>query len=79
MRIRDIISERKLTQAAAARLLDLDQPKVSALVRGRVQGFSIDRLFRLLHTLGQDIEINIKPNRSRNKSQRRSVKVDAHL
>ena len=32
--IRDVIAERKLTQAKAAELLGLDQPKVSTLVRG---------------------------------------------
>jgi predicted XRE-type DNA-binding protein len=36
--IRSIITERKLTQASAARILGLDQPKVSALVRGKVDG-----------------------------------------
>jgi predicted XRE-type DNA-binding protein len=59
--IRDIISGRKLTQAQAAELLGLDQPKVSALVRGRVAGFSIDRLLRFLNALGQQVEINIRP------------------
>jgi predicted XRE-type DNA-binding protein len=61
-RIRDVIAERKLTQAKAADLLGLDQPKVSALVRGRVEGYSIDRLFRLLNALGQRVEITVRPN-----------------
>src|SRR5689334_20336023 len=60
-RIRDLIAERTLTQAKAAKLLGLDQPKVSALVRGRVEGYSIDRLFRFLNALGQRVEITIKP------------------
>ena len=47
-RIRSLITERKLTQAKAAELLGLDEPKVSALVRGRVEGYTIDRLFRFL-------------------------------
>ena len=51
-RIRDVIKERNLTQARAAELLGLDQPKVSALVRGRVNGYSIDRIFRFLNVLG---------------------------
>ncbi len=62
-RIRDLIAERKLTQAEAAELLGLDQPKVSALVRGRVEGYTIDRLFRFLTALGQRIEITVRPNR----------------
>jgi len=61
-RIRNLIAERKLTQVKAAKLLGLDQPKVSALVRGRVEGYSIDRLFRFLNALGQRVEITVRPN-----------------
>jgi predicted XRE-type DNA-binding protein len=43
-RIADIIAERKLTQVRAAKLLGIDQPKVSALLRGKLDGFSTDRL-----------------------------------
>lgn len=60
-RIRELIRERKLTQAAAAELLGIDQPKVSGLVRGRLDGFSIDRLFRFLNALGQRVEITLTP------------------
>lgn len=60
-RIRGLIAGRKLTQAKAAELLGLDQPKVSALVRGRVEGYSIDRLFRFLNALGQQVEITVRP------------------
>src|SRR5690242_2792141 len=60
-RIRRLIEERKLTQVKAAKLLGLDQPKVSALVRGRVEGYSIDRLFRFLNALGQEVEITVRP------------------
>lgn len=61
-RIRDLIAERKLSQVKAAKLLGLDQPKVSALVRGRVAGYSIERLFRFLNALGQRVEITVGPN-----------------
>jgi predicted XRE-type DNA-binding protein len=47
-RIADIIAEQKLTQAKAAKVLGIDQPKVSALLRGKLDGFSLDRLFRFL-------------------------------
>jgi predicted XRE-type DNA-binding protein len=60
--IRGLIAERKLTQAKAAELLGIDQPKVSALVRGRVEGYTIDRLFRFLTALGQRVEITVRPN-----------------
>jgi predicted XRE-type DNA-binding protein len=63
-RIRELIEERKLTQVKAAKLLGLDQPKVSALIRGRVEGYSIDRLFRFLTALGQRVEITVSPNAS---------------
>lgn len=61
-RIRDLIGERKLTQAKAADLLGIDQPKVSALLRGRTDGYTLDRLFRFLNALGQRIEIAVRPN-----------------
>ena len=57
-----LIQERKLTQAKAAKLLGIDQPKVSMLLRGRLTGFSIERLMRFLLRLGQDIKISVQPN-----------------
>ena len=60
-RICDIIAERKLTQVRAAKLLGIDQPKISALMRGKLDGFSTDRLFRFLNALGSDVEIVIRP------------------
>ena len=59
-RIADLIAERKLTQARAAKLLDIDPPKVSALLRGQLDGFSTDRLFRFLNALGSDVEIVVR-------------------
>jgi predicted XRE-type DNA-binding protein len=38
---------------------------VSALLWGRLEGFSSDRLFRFLNVLGQEIEIVIRQNRKR--------------
>src|SRR4051795_3901539 len=61
--ISDIIAERKPTQARAAKVLGIDQPKVSALLRGKLDGFSIDRLFRFLNALGRDVEISVRPAR----------------
>lgn len=58
-----IVNRQHLTQREAARRLGIDQPKVSALVRGRLEGFSIDRLIRFLVTLDQDVDIVIKPAR----------------
>jgi predicted XRE-type DNA-binding protein len=58
--IRDAIKRRRLTQVEAAALTGLDQPKVSALVNGRLTGFSSDRLVRCLTALGQDVEIIVR-------------------
>jgi predicted XRE-type DNA-binding protein len=55
------IERQGLTQAAAAQILEVDQPKVSALIRGRLAGFSLDRLVRFLVLLGSDVEIVVKP------------------
>jgi len=62
-KILDILEDRKLTQTQAASLLGIDQPKISALKRGRLSGFSLERLFRFLLRLGRDVEINVKPQR----------------
>src|SRR5436305_14942349 len=58
--IRQVIKRRRLTQVAAAALLGIDQPKVSALLNGRLANFSTERLMRLLTALGQDVEIVVK-------------------
>jgi predicted XRE-type DNA-binding protein len=58
--IRHVIRRRRLTQVRAASLMGLDQPKVSALMNGRLGGFSSGRLMRCLASLGQDIEIIVK-------------------
>ena len=56
-RIAEAITSRGMTQAAAARILCVDQPKVSALLRGRLSGFSTERLLRFLTALGRDVDI----------------------
>jgi predicted XRE-type DNA-binding protein len=62
-RICSVIQARRLTQARAAELLGVDQPKVSALMRGRLSGFSSDRLDRFLNALGQSVTITVRPAR----------------
>ena len=59
-KIAGIIDARGLTQAAAAEILEVDQPKVSALIRSRLAGFSLDRLVRFLILFGSDVEIVVK-------------------
>jgi predicted XRE-type DNA-binding protein len=54
------IQRRRMTQTQAAAILGIDQPKISALKQGKLSGFSIERLMRLLLLLGRDIEITVK-------------------
>jgi predicted XRE-type DNA-binding protein len=60
MMIEDVIRERGLTQRAAARLMGVDQPKVSHILRGRLGGFSTQRLMEFLTALGRDVEIIVR-------------------
>jgi predicted XRE-type DNA-binding protein len=77
--IRQIIKRRRLTQVAAAALMGIDQPKVSALLNGRLANFSSERLMRLLTALGQDVEIMVKA-KPRNRAHGRIRVIDAaHL
>jgi predicted XRE-type DNA-binding protein len=53
------IHKRNLTQAEAARIVKTDQAKISALLRGRLTGLSVERLIGFLILLGRDIDVNI--------------------
>lgn len=70
IQINELIKKKKLTQAQAAKLLDIDQPKISALNNEKLFGFSLARLFKFLTILGQDVTIQIKPKpKSKKKAQ----------
>jgi predicted XRE-type DNA-binding protein len=60
-RISVLIEKRGLTQMQSAEVLGITQPKVSALLRGRLDGFSMDRLVRFLNSLDQDVRISVRP------------------
>jgi predicted XRE-type DNA-binding protein len=68
-----LIADAGLTQMAAAKILGIDQPKVSNLMRGRLKDFSMSRLFEFLNKLGQDIQISVHPAR---KKQSAGVSVE---
>lgn len=59
-KISSIITKQNMTQVQAAEILGIDQPKVSALLNGKLSGFSTVRLFRFLNALGKDVEIVVK-------------------
>ncbi len=50
-------------QTEAGELMRMDQPRVSALLRGKIGKFSTDRLLKALSDLGQDVELKITPAR----------------
>jgi predicted XRE-type DNA-binding protein len=60
-RIIDIIEARKLTQVQAGKVLGVDQPKVSALKRGRLTDVSIGRLVGFLLLLDHNVQITVTP------------------
>ena len=65
MRIESIIEKRGLKQIEAAKMLGINQPKISALINGRLSGFSMERLIHFLNCLNQNVEIIVtsKPGR----------------
>lgn len=57
--IRKLIEAKSLTQAEAARLVGLSQPKVSDILRGRLAGYSVERLLAIVNRLGRSVEVRI--------------------
>ena len=69
-----IIKARKLTQRAAAKLMGIDQPKVSHVLTGRLAGYSTERLMGFLTALGRDVEIVVRtPPRRRRQGRLRVI------
>jgi predicted XRE-type DNA-binding protein len=76
--IGQVIKRQRLTQAAAAALMGVDQPKVSALLNGRIANFSSARLMRLLTSLGRDVDIIVRRSSGRRTEGRIRVLEEAH-
>lgn len=60
MTIEQHIKEQGMTQQQAAEKMGVKQPRVSDLVRGKMDRFTIDMLVNMLSTLGLTVEINFK-------------------
>ncbi len=58
-----LIKARRLTQSAASKLAGIKQPDLSNILRGHFQGFSLERLMRMLTAFDQDVEITLRPRR----------------
>ena len=63
IQLESILKTRRLTQAKAAKLLGVSQPRVSDLVRGRIDLFSIDTLVDMLARLGVSVSLRTKRSR----------------
>jgi len=73
-RVRQLIEARGLSQREAAPLVGVSQPDLSNLYRRRLNGFSIERLSRMLVALGQDVSIVVQPKpRSRKEANLRTL------
>jgi len=57
--IAELIEQKGWNQTETARRIGVDQSKVSNLLRGRLSGFSSDRLFAILNKLGHSVEVRI--------------------
>ena len=71
--LNQVLEQRKLTQADAAKVLRVTQPKVSALRHDKLAGFSVERLMTLLTALDQDVDIVIKRKPRSRRAARISV------
>ncbi len=58
--LESLIHNKRLTQSDAAELLGIHQSRVSDLVRGKIDRFSIDMLVKLLAKAGRHVEIKVK-------------------
>ncbi len=61
IQIRRSIEAKGWTQTQAAAHIGLPQSSVSLLLRGRLSGFSVERLLTILNRLGYDVEVRIAP------------------
>lgn len=60
IQVQKIIAARGLKQKSAAKILGVTQPRVSALLRGRIDLFSTDALIDILARLGAQVRLTVK-------------------
>jgi predicted XRE-type DNA-binding protein len=63
--IADILDAQQLTQTEAAYIMRDAPSQISLVVTGKLRGFAVDRLVRMLTRLGRDVDITIRPARGR--------------
>ena len=65
-----LVSERKLRQGEAGKLMGISQPEVSRMFKGQFREYSIDRLIGFLTGFNRDVEIVVKPHKRTGKAGR---------
>ncbi len=65
-----LIRERKLTQAAAGKLMGVSQPEVSRMFKGNFREYSLDRLMGFLTGFDRDVDITVRPHKKRGQAGR---------
>jgi predicted XRE-type DNA-binding protein len=60
LRVRRYVEQAGVTQMEAARALGIRQPRLNALLRGRLDEFSLDALVNMLANVGEQIELRVK-------------------
>ena len=63
VKVNKLFAAQRLNQARAAALLDISQPKISALKNYRLDGFSVERLMNFIAALGEDVKISFSPRK----------------
>jgi predicted XRE-type DNA-binding protein len=72
-KIDGLLKRRSLKQTEAAKLFGVKQPDISKMLRGDFRQFSVERLMRFLVSLGQDVEIVVRPHKGSRSSARLRV------
>jgi predicted XRE-type DNA-binding protein len=67
--IAELIKEKGLTQARAAKIMGLAQPDVSKLMRGHFAGFSYERIFGFLTALGENVTIRVREAKTKKQAR----------
>jgi predicted XRE-type DNA-binding protein len=59
VQITHLIKAKGLTQTAAARLIGVPQPHLSDILRGRLSGYSVEKLLNIINRLGRRVEVRV--------------------
>lgn len=70
VQLKRLMTEHEITQTEAAKLVETKQPDLSKLLRERFKLVSVEKLMRMLTAFDQDVEITVKPRRTRGEAGR---------